>query len=87
MRRKAILISDNGGVDNDIPATKEDVKNYRDFLMSGIGGAWENSEIEPYPNPDYNTIKKLSNYEYDYTITMVSNHGGVKKKTEYYIFI
>lgn len=80
MIRRAILISDNGGVDNDISATKEDVKNYRDFLMSSIGGALENSEIEPYHNPDYNTIKKLSNYEYDYTITMVSSHGGVKKE-------
>ena len=87
MIRRAILISDNGDVDNDISATKEDVKNYRDFLMSGIGGAWENSEIEPYHNPDYNTIKKLSNYENDYTITMVSSHGGVKKKMVNYIFI
>lgn len=80
MRRKAILISDNGGVDNDIPATKEDVKNYRDFLMSSIGGAWENSEIEMHSNPDCDTINNLSGYEYDYTITMVSSHGGVKKE-------
>ena len=79
MIRRAILISDNGGVDNDIPATKEDVKNYRDFLMSSIGGAWENSEIEPHRNPAHNIINNFRNYEYDYTITMISSHGGVKK--------
>lgn len=79
MIRRAILISDNGGIDNDIPATKEDVKNYRDFLMSDIGGAWESYEIKPYSNSDYN-INDLRDYEYDYTITMVSSHGGVKKE-------
>ncbi|WP_432632230.1 caspase family protein [Brachyspira sp.] len=82
MIRKAILISDNGGVDNDISATKEDVKNYRDFLMSDIGGAWENYEIETHRNPDSNIINDLRNYEYDYTITMVSSHGGIEKEKE-----
>ena len=80
MIRRAILISDNGGVEDNISATKEDVKNYRDFLMSNIGGAWTNSEIETHRNPNYNIINDLRNYEYDYTITMVSSHGGVKKE-------
>lgn len=88
MRRKAILISDNGGIDNDIPATKEDVKNYRDFLMSDIGGAWENYEIETHKNPDSNIINDLRNYKYDYTITMVSSHGGVKKEnSKLYLYL
>ena len=80
MIRRAILISDNGGVEDNISATKEDVKNYIDFLMSNIGGAWTNSEIETHRNPNYNIIHDLRNYEYDYTITMVSSHGGVKKE-------
>ena len=80
MIRRAILISDNGGVEDNISATKEDVKNYIDFLMSNIGGAWTNSEIETHRNPNYNIINDLRNYEYDYTITMVSSHGGVKKE-------
>lgn len=80
MIRRAILISDNGGVEDNISATKEDVKNYRNFLMSNIGGAWTNSEIETHRNPNYNIINELRNYEYDYTITMVSSHGGVKKE-------
>lgn len=88
MRRKAILISDNGGVDNDISVTKEDIKNYRDFLMSNIGGAWINSEIETHKNPDSNIINDLRNYEYDYTITMVSSHGGVKKEnSKLYLYL
>ncbi len=40
MIRRAIFISDNGGIEDNISATKEYVKNYRDFLMSDIGGAW-----------------------------------------------
>ncbi|WP_020003295.1 caspase family protein [Brachyspira innocens] len=87
MERLAILISDFGE-ENDIMYTKEDIKNFRFFLQSNIGGAWRNDEIVCLCNPNKSKIEKLSNIECDYTITMVSSHGGVSKEDgQLYLYI
>lgn len=87
MKRLAILISDFGEKE-EIKYTKEDIKNFGFFLQSNIGGAWKDDEIVCLYNPDKSKIDKLSKIEYDYTITMVSSHGGVSKKNgQLYLYI
>ena len=50
MKRRAILIFNDGGPSNYLPGVKIDKANYLKFLKSSEGGAWEDSEIKVYDN-------------------------------------
>lgn len=50
MKRRAILIFNDGGPSNYLPGVKVDKANYLKFLKSPEGGAWDNSEIMVYDN-------------------------------------
>lgn len=50
MKRRAILIFNDGGPSNYLPGVKVDKTNYLLFLKSAEGGAWEDSEIKVYDN-------------------------------------
>ena len=50
MKRRAILIFNDGGPSNYLPGVKVDKANYLKFLKSPEGGAWEDSEIKVYDN-------------------------------------
>lgn len=50
MKRRAILIFNDGGPSNYLPGVKIDKANYLKFLKSAEGGAWEDSEIMVYDN-------------------------------------
>lgn len=50
MKRRAILIFNDGGPSNYLPGVKIDKANYLKFLKSPEGGAWEDSEIKVYDN-------------------------------------
>lgn len=45
MKRKAILIFNDGGPENYLPGVSIDKSNYLNFLKSPEGGAWDDSEI------------------------------------------
>ncbi|GAA5104368.1 hypothetical protein GCM10023211_01880 [Orbus sasakiae] len=45
MKRKALLIGAPGKGTQELPGVKSDMKNYKNFLMSEIGGKWANNEI------------------------------------------
>lgn len=50
MKRRAILIFNDGGPSNYLPGVKIDKANYLQFLKTPEGGAWEDSEIKVYDN-------------------------------------
>lgn len=50
MKRRAILIFNDGGPSNYLPGVTVDKANYLNFLKSPEGGAWENPEIKVYDN-------------------------------------
>lgn len=84
MNRKAILISASGkeGEKGHLAGTKKDVHHLTQFLESNIGGAWEYNEIDSYNDPSYSTIKALKDAEHDFTLTLISGHGGIYKKDQ-----
>lgn len=76
MKRRAILIFNDGGPSNYLPGVKVDKANYLKFLKSDEGGAWENSEIKVYDN-DCN--KEL--------LIAYINAFRLTEKTEYWLII
>ena len=48
MIRKALLI---GAPGKDLPGVTKDIANFKDFLLSGAGGAWESKEIDTLMDP------------------------------------
>jgi hypothetical protein len=77
MIRKAILIesSNVNGLD-DIPGARVDVINWRNFLRSDLGGAWEDSEIVTLHKPasDEINIQLLAGAS-GYCFVAYSGHG------------
>lgn len=45
MKRTAIIIGNEGTLRNPLPGVPVDMVNYRNFLRSDFGGAWEENEI------------------------------------------
>ena len=50
MKRKVILIFNDGGPGNYLPGIKIDKENYLNFLTSPEGGGWKEDEIMIYHN-------------------------------------
>lgn len=89
MKRKAILIFNDGGPENYLPGVSIDKENYLKFLKSPEGGAWdEDSEIKVYDN---NCTKEwlmfyIKNcrltYKPGYWLIVFSGHGYSTEKDE-----
>jgi hypothetical protein len=81
MRRIALLISNTNGLEG----TKADVAKFSRFLRSLQGGAWEDSEIFPLPDPSriglFACLRKVRQVNVDYAIVMFSGHGGYRNET------
>ena len=78
MKRKAILIeaSNVTGL-NDLPGARVDVANWKNFLTSDLGGAWEDSEIITLKKPDSSTVTQYLNVDADcYCFVAFSGHGS-----------
>lgn len=81
VRRMALLISSGNlnvpGYEH-LPGTAMDVKNWRDYLMSPLGGEWiDRDEIQCFYEPDLETIRAfLQAYKDDYVLMLFSGHGG-----------
>ena len=81
MNRIAILIGASTKKDP-IPGVTTDVLHWKDFLMSNIGGAWNNdSEIFEILKPTKNNVLKAikTASKYDYALISFSGHGYVDK--------
>ncbi len=79
---KRILLFGN---DEGLPGVKVDLKNYKDFFKSPIGGNWLEIEIDTLLNPTKSDLTtKLNLYKtlkLDYLIIVYSGHGGQERET------
>jgi len=79
MKKHAFIISYPGekGADNYCAGVLVDSINIKNFLMSPIGGAWQENEISPIENTTSSWLKlTLSLYKsYDYIMVFFSGHG------------
>jgi hypothetical protein len=79
MNRQAIIISNpgEGGEENYCGGVAKDVANYRSFLLSAIGGAWQESEIAEMSRPSVAELRRkigqLSSS--DYALVVFAGHG------------
>lgn len=79
MKRQALII---GAPDADIPGVYVDVENYKDFLLSLLGGYWHKSEITVLINPSKPSVQENINIlkEADYAMVIFAGHGHQPKR-------
>lgn len=88
MKRRAILIFNDGGHSNYLPGVKIDKVNYLKFLKSPEGGAWEDYEIKVYDNDcDRSSLLTYINMfrfseQTDYWLIIFSGHGYVNGQNQ-----
>lgn len=79
---KRILLFGN---DEGLPGVKVDLKNFKNFFKSPIGGNWLEIEINTLLNPTKKELlDKLALYKdlsLDYLIIIYSGHGGQERET------
>jgi len=78
MKRKAILIesSNVNGLD-DLPGARVDIENWKSFLKSDLGGAWEDSEIVALHKPVSQNVSDHLKVDSDsYCFVAFSGHGS-----------
>ncbi len=84
--RRALLISNPGEANatNYCKGVFVDIDNYKKFLMSALGGAWQTSEIIPLPRPSRKEVDDwiLKLGIYDYTFILFSGHGYYSPKSQ-----
>lgn len=81
MKRKAILVGSN--FDTKISGVKADIIAWRDFLLSPLGGAWTESEIEILEDArtSQEVIEAINAAAcVDYAFISFSGHGGIYKR-------
>jgi hypothetical protein len=80
MNRRALLISNPGepGTEDYLEGTALDIRNYRRFLRSAIGGLWFDDEIRSLFQPSIRTVRNEIEgvAECDYALIVFSGHGG-----------
>jgi hypothetical protein len=89
MKRKAILIESSSvtGLD-DLPGARVDVANWRNYLKSDLGGAWEDSEIITLRKPSSQEVDLQLNAAADgYCFVAYSGHGrdGAVALNDYWV--
>lgn len=74
MKRKALII---GSPDDVIIGVHQDVINYRNFLLSPIGGYWRSDELIILENPnELAVISAMTNLKNaDYSMAIFAGHG------------
>ncbi|MGP1718463.1 MAG: caspase family protein [Methylophilus sp.] len=81
MKRKALLIGNTQGLNG----VKVDLDKFRAFLLSEIGGSWNEKEIDTLVNPQKITLRSnldiIRRQQYDYCVVVFSGHGGYLRQT------
>lgn len=84
MTRFALIIGCPGIPDRPkyLPGVEFDIQNLYSFLLSPMGGAWQDNEILVLRNPDRETVKVIvANIIADYSLIYFSGHGYFKNHT------
>lgn len=89
MRRRAIILSYDGGEDNPLPGLQYDVENYVRYLSMPEAGGWIKSEIKCF---DTVSREKLDKYfevwrkiEVQYFLIIFTGHGYCTEKGRRYL--
>lgn len=88
MKRRAVLIFNDGGPSNYLPGVKIDKTNYLKFLKSPEGGAWEDNEIMVYDDDcDKSSLLAYINMyrrveQTAYWLFIFSGHGYVNEQNQ-----
>jgi hypothetical protein len=78
MKRRAIIIYCDHTVSGELYGPPFDNENYRSFLISNLGGAWDDDEILSLPNPSAALVlKEVKSFMSgaDYTFIIFTGHG------------
>lgn len=84
MKRLALLIGSPSTKENGdyLSGVATDIDNINNFLLSSIGGSWNENEIIKFkPNPDYSEVKPYLNacQDLDFAFVYFSGHGYTGK--------
>ena len=84
--RKAILINAPSSGKRLLPGSISDVHNYKNFLLSNRGGAWDEPQIKVLNNPSKQQVLDLvHSTEVHYNSIYFSGHGGTTPMNERFI--
>jgi len=79
MKRIALIIGSSGSPDEFLPGVEVDVRSYRNFLLSPVGGQWYQNEIITLLDEDIlivrDAIAKIRNYRPDFAFVVFAGHG------------
>ena len=79
MTTRAAILIESSDIKNeqDLPGARKDIENWKNFLISNQGGAWEYSEISVLHRPTLVQLKSILNsHRYkDYVFIAFSGHG------------
>lgn len=80
MKRKAIIIESSQVPKlDDLNGARKDARNWNNFLMSDVGGAWSSSEINVLHTPlKSELLAAISSCSVDYLFVAFSGHGGIE---------
>ena len=80
MKRKALIIGNSGNPKEYLDGVKKDVKNYKSFLQSNIGGAWYEHEIvqslDETKEEVVAKIRSIKSEQNDFIFILFSGHGS-----------
>lgn len=96
MKRQALIVGNSGDKNNPkeyLEGVQQDIKNYKQFLLSKTGGQWHDNEIlvslDETKTQVENKIASLKNGKYDFVFILFSGHGSyssLKECRKLYIF-
>lgn len=93
MKRKALIIGNSGNPGEYLEGVQQDVNNYKQFLLSNIGGEWYDDEIlvslDETKTQIEDKISALGKGKYDFVFILFSGHGSystLKECRKLYIF-
>lgn len=81
MNKRFALIIESGNVagEKDLPGARADARNWHSFLMSDLGGAWREDEIEEMHKPSSACVRaKLQAHSNGYVFLVFSGHGSME---------
>lgn len=71
-----IIESSNVSGEKDLPGARADAKNWKSFLMSNLGGAWNEGEIIVCEKPKAEWVRRIvRNHAGGYVFLVFSGHG------------
>lgn len=84
MKRKAIIIEASRVPKlTDLNGARKDAKNWNNYLLSDVGGAWSYNEIQVLHTPLMSDVlSAISESSVDYLFVAFSGHGGVEREQE-----